>query len=779
MKKIIYIARNELYSLFYSPIAWILMIIFLVMTSADYIYALNEFTGLYERGNWELLFVKELTNMVSTDFGYGYLFGIIKNLFIFFPLITMGLVSREVSSGTIKLLYSSPVRIREIVMGKYLAILSFALCLIGLILFILTAMSLSVAHPDYGYMLASVFGIFLVLATYAAIGLFISSLTSYQVVAALITIAVFALFSEIGNLWQSVKLVRGITYYLNMRQKSNDLLIGVMNTRDIIYFMILIVSFLLFTVIRIKSAAESISKFRKALRYIIVIIAAFIIGYITNKPQLNVYFDANRDNMYTITPPTQAMLAKLNDGELEISVVSNVLDKMSLLYFLQPSEQNSFTTNMFESYIRFKPDIKVDYLYYYNTDSGSYFYQNYPGKSLREVADIQLKTYNMSLSDCLSPEQINPIINTDSEENRTFFLLRYKGRSAVVRTYDDPRIWPGEDEIAAAINRLIDTPPQIDFLCDEIERSPFSERTRDYRDLTSKRADRHSLINQGYNFDTLSLKQKEIPKGLAALVIADPRTPISPENLGKINKYIDEGGNVFIAGEPDRKEVTKPLFDKLGLALRNGLLIQSSAKFSSDVVFTHMTDSARNLSPQFTRQLQDDIRYFGDTIFRVAMAGAGAIDFQERNGFRITPLLYTDSKLSWNRMTPISNDSLQMKVDRLPGDEQGSFTTAIRLDRTVNGREQRIIVAGDADYLTKPQTSPRDPRRYNYEFGFWCFNYFSYGQFPTNTLRPRSLDNSFKIKVAQIGNQKIILYWIIPGLIAIFASVILIRRKRK
>jgi ABC-2 type transport system permease protein len=101
------------------------------------------------------------------------------------------------------------------------------------------------------------------------------------------------------------------------------------------------------------------------------------------------------------------------------------------------------------------------------------------------------------------------------------------------------------------------------------------------------------------------------------------------------------------------------------------------------------------------------------------------------------------------------------------------------MDRMVNGSNQRIIVTGDADYLTTPQLFGRHPIRYNYEFGFWCLSYFSYGQFPTNTLRPQSLDNTFKIKVAQIGIQKLILYWIIPALIAVIATVILIRRKRK
>ncbi len=102
------------------------------------------------------------------------------------------------------------------------------------------------------------------------------------------------------------------------------------------------------------------------------------------------------------------------------------------------------------------------------------------------------------------------------------------------------------------------------------------------------------------------------------------------------------------------------------------------------------------------------------------------------------------------------------------------------MNRPVNGKEQRIIVASDADFLTKPLLIASWVHdRYNYHFGVWFFNYFTYGQFPPNILRPPSLDNSFKIKVENLPLQKIILYWVIPALLAVVGSIILIRRKRK
>jgi ABC-2 type transport system permease protein len=777
MKKAIYIARNELYTLFYSPIAWILMILFLILTSADYIGLVDEFLGMFERGGINLMFLENLTSNLTSNPRFGYFFGVIRNLYIFFPLITMGLISRETSSGTIKLLYSSPVRIREIVMGKFLAMICFAGCLLVLLLFTLTGLSQSISYPDYGQMLASVFGLFLVLCTYAAIGLFISSLTSYQIVAAIITLGVFALLSKIGELWQDIDSIRSVTYYMNIGEKSYNFILGLMNLRDFTYFVLIISSFLLFTIIKIKSATESISRFKKAMRYITVIGVAFLIGYITNKPQVNVYYDATRGKVHTITPPTQAMLAKLKDGELEITAFSNLLDRS--FWTFTPESQNRIITDLWEPYIRFKPDIHIHFVYYYNNDTSSYYFKANPGKSLREIAEKEAKTWKLSLDRFLNADQVNKLVNTNAEEFRSFFMLTYKGKKAIVRTFDDNRFWPDENNIAAGINRLIADPPKISFLSDEIERGPFSERTRDYKSIASRVGKRYALINQGYDFDTVSLKQAPVPEGIAALVIADPRTPISDYNMGKINNFIKAGGNLLVTTEPDRKEVTKPLLDMLGISLRNGLLIQPSVKYSSDLVFSYLTDTAKNLSPQFSRQLKDDLRYYADSQFRVAMAGASVIDVSGKDGFRVSPLLVTDKVLSWNRLAPISNDSLQLKVAKVPTDEPGSFVTAVRMNRTINGKDQRIIVASDADFLTDPQFGGSKPRRYNYDFGFWCFSYFAYGKFPANTLRPESLDNSFKIGQGNVGVQKWIFYWIVPALIAVLCSVIIIRRKRK
>ncbi len=72
MKKILYITRNELYSLFYSPIAWLLMILFIVLTSSDYIVRLEADGRRFERGGAEMIAMKNLTKKIATGYHSGY-----------------------------------------------------------------------------------------------------------------------------------------------------------------------------------------------------------------------------------------------------------------------------------------------------------------------------------------------------------------------------------------------------------------------------------------------------------------------------------------------------------------------------------------------------------------------------------------------------------------------------------------------------------------------------------------------------------------------------------
>src|SRR5690606_1223341 len=199
MKKILKIARLELSLLFYSPIAWLVLIIFIVqcgVTFTDLLYARETSQQL----GGEL---KSLTVDIFGG-GKGFFAAVQGKLFLYIPLLTMGLMSRELSSGSIKLLLSSPVTTAQIILGKFAAMMAYGFLLVAVLLCIMFAGSFSIENIDYRFVLGGILGLYLLICAYSAIGLFMSSLTSYQVEAAISTLAIFAALKFVGTIGQSM-----------------------------------------------------------------------------------------------------------------------------------------------------------------------------------------------------------------------------------------------------------------------------------------------------------------------------------------------------------------------------------------------------------------------------------------------------------------------------------------------------------------------------------------------------------------------------------------------
>jgi len=210
MKQTIRIARTELQLLFYSPIAWLIMIVFTIQASLVFTGTLEGFVTTKELG-YKL---NSVTLSLYTDPWNGFYAKLLGYLYFCIPLLTMGMMSRELSSGSIKLLYSSPISDAQIIFGKFMSVAMYALLMTGIVFLFTLYGAFVVDNFDFPATLTGLLGIFLLICAYGAVGLFMSSLTSYQVVAAMGTFAVFAVLSYTSQLWQNVPFVRDITLTL-------------------------------------------------------------------------------------------------------------------------------------------------------------------------------------------------------------------------------------------------------------------------------------------------------------------------------------------------------------------------------------------------------------------------------------------------------------------------------------------------------------------------------------------------------------------------------------
>jgi ABC-2 type transport system permease protein len=769
--------------MFYSPIAWFLLIVFLIQCGTAYLGMVEGVARTQELGRMGTRFLSVLTDRIFL--GNGGIFGsVMQNLYLYIPLLTMSLISRETSSGTIKLLYSSPIKVRDIIFGKYLAMIACSLLLVAIVSIFVVSGLFHIQHAETGMLLTALFGFFLLLCAYSAIGLFMSCLTTYQVVAAISTFVMIGILSYIGTLWQRIAFVRELAYFLSISGRTQKMLRGLITTKDVIYFMVIVYIFLGFSIYRLKSGMESKSTLIKASRYIVIMVSALIIGYVSSIPGLIGYFDATANKTNTITPNVQKIVADFGEEPLEITAYVNLLDQYA--YLGGPASYNDNQAR-WENYMRFKPNIKLKIVSYYdNPLNNSWFWKSYPGKNLKEIAEQYAKSNSVSLKDYLTPEQINKQVDLKPEGNRYVMQLKWKGRTTFLRVFDDQIVWPMETEVAAAMKRLQQAKmPLIAFVTGSLERDIDKAGDREYKSLTNLHTFRNSLINQGFDVQTVSLDSMDIPAGVAAVVLADPKIELSPSETAKLKQYIQDGGNLLIAGEPAKRAVLNPLLKELGVQLIDGMLVQESKDYSPDMVDTWVTPAATPFYKPLEKALADSMPVF--------MPGVAALSYTTSGPFTVHPLVLTDAKKTWNRIKPVDPELMisasavrsdtgkaaigSISYSAADGDSKGPFPTVISLTRQINHKEQRIIVAGDADFLSNKEIGRWG--KSNFMFNTALFSWLNNGAFPINAFRPESKDRRVFLTIDQVGVLRIIYVWVLPALLLALAAIILIRRKRK
>ena len=174
---------------------------------------------------------------------------------VLIPAVTMRLWAEEQKMGTLEILFSTPVTETEAVLGKFFA--SFAFLIIALLLSaILPLLLFFIGRPDWGSIVGGYLGAILLGVSFLAIGLWISSLTSNQISAFIFSvIAVFALYI-IGHpivLQTSPIALMPFFKYLGMSSHYMSILRGVLDTRDLLYYLTLISLFLYFNVTSLNS----------------------------------------------------------------------------------------------------------------------------------------------------------------------------------------------------------------------------------------------------------------------------------------------------------------------------------------------------------------------------------------------------------------------------------------------------------------------------------------------------------------------------------------------
>ncbi len=232
MQQVLALARKEFRSYFDSPVAYVVITLFLLIAG------------------WQFSTSLFLSN--SPDLRT--LFSIVRFILLFFiPAVSMRLISEEKRLGTIELLLTLPIKEWQLVLGKYLA--AYLLIIITILLTLIHYITIaSLGQPDLGATFGGYLGLILIVGVYLSIGIFTSSLSQNQIVAFIVAfVIIFALFLLDKVVMFFPGFLASVFEYLSIDYHFNNIARGVIDSRDIIYYLSLIFFFLFLTVQTLES----------------------------------------------------------------------------------------------------------------------------------------------------------------------------------------------------------------------------------------------------------------------------------------------------------------------------------------------------------------------------------------------------------------------------------------------------------------------------------------------------------------------------------------------
>jgi ABC-2 type transport system permease protein len=229
MRNTLTIAAKEVKTYFASPMAYIIAAVFLALSGFFFAQDLNIFQlarmeGFFGPASFVVLLLA--------------------------PLLTMRLLAEEQKLGSLELLLTAPIREEEIVLGKYLSSLVIFVIMLAMTLYY-PLILVMFADPDLGPIATGYLGLFLLGGCFLAVGLFASSLSSNQIVAAVVGLGIslaFWLVNTASSLAENIPQIRDILDYVSLGNRYSEMVRGVIDSQAVVFFLSFIIVALFMTV---------------------------------------------------------------------------------------------------------------------------------------------------------------------------------------------------------------------------------------------------------------------------------------------------------------------------------------------------------------------------------------------------------------------------------------------------------------------------------------------------------------------------------------------------
>lgn len=248
MRNFFLIFKKEFKSYFTSPIAYVVITMFLILSGYFFYNSFALFSTISFQATLNPMLAKQVGLLNITESVVRPLFGNISVIMLLMiPLLTMRLFSEEKKTGTIELLLTYPITDMEVLLGKFFACMAVFIIMIALTV-LYPLLLIAFGQPETGPIITGYIGLLLVGASFVSLGIFASSLTENQIIAATVAFGLLLLFWMIGfSASLAGQMLGDILSYISLTAHLEAFAKGVIDTTDIIYYLIFISLFLFLT----------------------------------------------------------------------------------------------------------------------------------------------------------------------------------------------------------------------------------------------------------------------------------------------------------------------------------------------------------------------------------------------------------------------------------------------------------------------------------------------------------------------------------------------------
>lgn len=461
------------------------------------------------------------------------------------PILTMRILADEQRQKTDQLIFTAPVSVGKVVVGKYLALCTIYIipiivtCVYPLILKQFGDIPLKMSYTE-------IFGMLLYGLAFIAIGVFISSITESQVIAAILSIVVlfvgYMMSSITGAISSEGNIITKVLSCFDLFEPAKDFLNGIFSVTGLIYYLSVIVLFLFLTTQSIQKRKWNISKntistgvFSTSFIAIAIALTVFV-NLIANKVGENVSWasiDTTDQQLYAITDETKNMLKKIDD-DITIYVLG---------------EKSSADTTLNETLSRYKKEGKNISISYKNTTTYPNFYTQYTDTAPTENSLIIVNNTNGK----------SKVVDYSDIYETTMDYYTYQSQTT---GYD------AEGQITSAIGYVVSSDNPVIYQVTGHDEIGVGESFSEAIEKLNMDVEEVNLLNH----ESIS------PEDCGLLLLLAPQKDYSEDEASIVIDYIKDGGKVLMTTfyADSELENYNSIADYYGIRIENGIVAENS-----------------------------------------------------------------------------------------------------------------------------------------------------------------------------------------------------------